>query len=218
VELGGTDQLWNLLMGRDVMREYGLEPQVVLTTPLLVGLDGVEKMSKSLDNAIGVDEAPGQIYGKLMSISDQMMWDYMLLLTDLDETAVAERRKAVEGGSLHPKEVKMQLARRVVAWLHGEEEATGAEAEFEKVFSKGEDPGQAEEFSLPAGETVRVIDSVILAGFAQSKGEARRLVRGGSVYLDGERVTDECQELEGEPGTCRLLRVGRHRFARLRFP
>jgi len=218
VELGGTDQLWNLLMGRDVMREYGLEPQVVLTTPLLVGLDGVEKMSKSLGNAIGVDEEPGQIYGKLMSVSDEMMWDYMLLLTGLEKVAVEERRRAVAGGSLHPKEVKMSLARRVVAWLHGEEAAGQAEREFERVFSRREDPGEAEEVAVPAGETVRVIDAVMLAGFAGSRGEARRLVRGGSVYLDGERVGDECQELEGAPGTCRLLRVGRHRFARLRFP
>lgn len=217
VELGGTDQLWNLLMGRDVMREYGLEPQVVVTVPLLVGLDGTEKMSKSLGNAIGVEEPPGEIYGKIMSVSDDMMWDYLLLLTGMAEMEVESRRDAVKEGTLHPKAVKMELARRVVAELHDDEAARSAEEEFERVFSRKEDPSELEEVALPARGRVGVIDAILRAGFARSRSEARRLVRGGGVYLDDERVTEETTEVRVEAGAAVLLRVGRHRFARLVF-
>ncbi|HSM50139.1 MAG TPA: tyrosine--tRNA ligase, partial [Thermoanaerobaculia bacterium] len=187
VELGGHDQIFNLLVGRDLMKEEGLEPQVVLTVPLLVGLDGHDKMSKSLGNAIAVEDPAQEIYGRTMSIPDALMWDWYLLLTDLEETEIARRRREVEAGRLHPKGVKQELARHLVAGYHGEDAAREAEAEFERVFAGGGLPDEVPEIALPGGRPLAAL--LAEAGLAPSRNEARRLVEQGAVTVDGERAT-----------------------------
>lgn len=214
VELGGYDQLLNLLVGRDLMKEEGLEPQVVLTTPLLVGTDGTEKMSKSLGNAIAVEDPPREVYGKTMSIPDSLMWDWYLLLTDLPEAEIQARRSRVEAGDLHPKGVKQELARHLVAQFHGAEAARQAEEEFEKVFAAGGVPDEVPEKDLPGTWTLTKL--LPAAGLAESNGEARRLIQQGAVAVDGERVDDPFRELapRAEPY---LFKVGKRRFARVRL-
>ncbi len=151
VELGGTDQLFNLLIGRDIQREYGLEPQVIITTPLLEGLDGVQKMSKSLGNYVGIMEPPFEMFGKLMSIPDHLMWKYYELLTDYPLAEIERMKEAVEAERLHPKEVKMNLAFLIVSQYHSEEEAKRAREEFERVFSKRELPSEMETYEITSG-------------------------------------------------------------------
>jgi tyrosyl-tRNA synthetase len=216
VELGGTDQLFNLNVGRDIMPEYGLEPQIVMTTPLLVGVDGVDKMSKSLGNTIGVEDPPREMFGRVMSISDALMWTYYTLLTDLSEAEIAALRRRVEAGEVHPKRAKADLARRLITDFHSAPEAVAAEEEFERVFAAGGLPDEIEERTLPAGDRGTWLPRVLVAlGAAASNGEARRLIRGGGVYVDGERVQGEDRELR-PPGPY-LLQVGKRRFFRVRF-
>lgn len=214
VELGGHDQIFNLLVGRDLMKEEGLEPQVVLTVPLLVGTDGTEKMSKSLGNAIAVEDTPKDVYGKTMSIPDELMWNWYLLLTSLSESELAERRRQVEAGELHPKAVKQELARRLVADFHGEEAALQAEAEFEKVFAGGGVPDEVEERELEGSWALPKL--LAAAGLAASNGEARRLVQQGAVSIDGERAGDPNLDLFPRPEPY-LFKVGKRRFARIRL-
>jgi tyrosyl-tRNA synthetase len=212
VELGGTDQLFNLLVGRQLMKERGLEPQVVLTIPLLVGLDGVEKMSKSLGNAIAVDDPPREIYGRTMSIPDSLLWDWLTLVTDLPEAEIADRRRRCESGELNPKVVKMELARRLVAQFQGEAAAAEAQAEFEAVFAAGGVPGDVPTIEVAGGAPLQAL--IAAAGLAPSKSEARRLIGQGAVTVDGEKLTDPFTELaaRGEPY---LFKVGKRRWARL---
>ncbi len=213
VELGGHDQIFNLLVGRDLMRERGLEPQVVLTVPLLVGVDGVDKMSKSLGNAIGLADPARETYGRTMSIPDMLLWDWLLLLTDLPDEELAARRAAVEAGTLNPKQVKQELARFLVARYHGREAAAAAEAEFENVFSGGGVPDEVLEIEVASP---RVLTALLAdAGLAPSRNEARRLVLQGAVSVDGRRRHDPNETLpaRAEPY---LFRVGKRRFARVR--
>ena len=213
VELGGTDQLFNLLLGRDLMREEGMEPQVVMTVPLLVGTDGVEKMSKSLGNAIGVNEPPGEMYGKVMSISDETMWSYFLLLTDDLPDAIEEKKR-----TLHPMEAKKALARGIVSRYHGDEAAKEAEAEFVRVFSRREDPARYEEIVLPAGDAPDPLPKILAeAGLASSNAEARRLIGSGAVDVDDVRAADPKLPIPRTRGTEVRLRVGKHRFAKVVF-
>ena len=215
VELGGTDQLFNLLVGRDLMRAEGLEPQVVMTVPLLVGLDGVEKMSKSLGNAIGIQEPPAEIYGKLMSIPDRLIWSYYELLTDVPAVEIAARRGHTETGKENPRSAKADLARIVTAQFHGVEAASRAEEDFRRAFSRGELPEEIEQTELPAGETsaARVL---VAAGLAASMREARRKIVEGAlaVYEAGEPrvVKDPEERLDTSQQT--ILRLGR-RFRRI---
>lgn len=213
VELGGTDQLFNLLVGRDLMKEEGLEPQVVLTVPLLVGTDGVEKMSKSLGNAIAFEDPAQEIYGKTMSIPDALMWDWLLLLTGMPGDEIAARRRKVEAGELHPKAIKQELARRLVADHRGEAAARAAEEEFERVFAAGGVPDDVPEIAATAGQPL--LKLLAAAGLAASNGEARRLIEQGAVTIDGDRAGDPFLELapRAEPY---LIKVGKRRFARLR--
>lgn len=213
VELGGHDQIFNLLVGRDLMRERGMEPQVVLTVPLLVGLDGSEKMSKSLGNAVGLEEPAREIYGKTMSIADAQMWDWYLLLTDLPEGEIEDRRRRVAAGALHPKEVKKELARSLAARYHGAEAAAEAEAEFEAVFARGGVPDEVPEVRLTSSLPLSKL--LAAAGLAASNSEARRLIDQGAVSIDGERASDPYLELasRSEPYLCK---VGKRRFARVR--
>jgi tyrosyl-tRNA synthetase len=209
VELGGTDQLFNLLVGRDLMREEGLEPQVVLTLPLLVGLDGTEKMSKSLGNAIGVQEPPSEIYGKLMSIPDSLLWQYYELLTDVPAAEIAAKKKAIEAGA-NPRDAKAALARNITAQFHGNEAAVKAEEDFRRAFSRGEIPEDIETSELSPAEPAAARVLVAL-GLAASMREARRKVAEGalSLYADGQARTvknpDEALDVSGEV----ILRLGR---------
>jgi tyrosyl-tRNA synthetase len=193
VELGGTDQLFNLNVGRDLMPAYGLEPQVVMTTPLLEGLDGVEKMSKSLGNYVGVTEAPAEMFGKLMSISDELMWKYYTLLTDLSPDQVLQLRGRVSSGEVHPKHAKVELAKRIVSDFHGVPAADAAAEEFERRFAKGEiDEATLPVVvvSLPAEGWKSIARVIVDAGLAASSSEATRKVQQGGVKINRERVSD----------------------------
>ena len=188
VELGGTDQTFNLLVGRRIMSTYGLEPQVIMTTPLLEGLDGVEKMSKSLGNYIGIDEAPGEIFGKVMSISDDLMWKYMELCTDLSMAEIGAIRSDVASGSLHPMKAKAGLALRIVADFHGKKAGDDAAAEFARVFSHRETPEQIEEFEIP--DSLRLDEFLKVSGITTSNTQARALISAGAVTVDGKTIDD----------------------------
>jgi tyrosyl-tRNA synthetase len=215
VELGGTDQLFNLLVGRDLMREEGLEPQVVMTLPLLVGLDGVEKMSKSLGNAIGIQEPPAEIYGKLMSIPDRLLWSYYELLTDVPAEETARRRRAIETREENPRDAKADLARLVTAQFHGADAAARAEEDFRKAFTKGEVPEEIETTELPAAEpsAARVL---VAARLAASMREARRKIAEGalSVYDASEPRVVRDPEERLDTSRAATLRLGR-RFRRI---
>ena len=216
VELGGTDQLFNLNVGRDLMPGYGLEAQVVMTTPLLEGLDGVEKMSKSLGNYIGVTESADEMFGKLMSISDALMWRYFLLLTDDTSEAIAARQARVNAGEEHPKAVKGQLARQIVADFHGAAAAQAAAEAFEARFTRGEIDVESlplVEVSL-GDEGVTLARLLVHAGFAASTSEASRKVQQGGVSVDDVRASSPTQRFLSHGQL--VLRVGR-RAVRLRL-
>jgi len=218
VELGGTDQTFNLLVGRRIMREYGMEPQVILTTPILEGLDGVEKMSKSLGNYVGVEDPPGEMFGKLMSIADPLMWRYWELLTDASEDEIRRLREGVDAGESHPRRVKADLAIRIVGDFHGVEAAKEAEAEFDRVFRERENPTDVEEVSLPCRpEKVYVPALLVDLGISKSRGEARRLIEGGGLSFDGARVADANAEIDASAPVSILIKAGKRRFVRASF-
>ncbi|HEX7420402.1 MAG TPA: tyrosine--tRNA ligase, partial [Thermoanaerobaculia bacterium] len=183
VEMGGTDQLFNLLVGRDLMREYALEPQVVITMPLLEGTDGIEKMSKSLGNYIGINESPGQIFGKIMSISDDLMWKYYVLCTDLTPAQIEAKKKG------HPMDAKRELAKSIITDFHDAAAAEAAEQEFRRVFSERQVPADIEEKELPASAEPQLVSKVVTAaGLAPSSKEAQRLIAQGGVLVDDVKV------------------------------
>jgi len=208
VELGGSDQRFNLLVGRAIQEAYGQEPQVILTMPLLIGTDGVRKMSKSWGNYIGIAEPPEEQFGKLMAIPDELMPQYFRLLTDIEWEEVAH---------LHPKEAKKRLAWTVVASLHGVEEADRAQAHFERVFEEERPPERLPEVSVghlvDAEGMADVASLLVAAGLVASKSEARRLLVQGGIWVDGEKLPADQQRIRVRPGM--ILRVGRRRFARL---
>ena len=210
VELGGTDQLFNLNVGRDIMPAYGIEPQIVMTTPLLEGLDGVEKMSKSSGNYIGITDPPGEMFGKLMSISDDLMWRYYPLLTTMGEAEVAGLRARVERGEVHPKQAKADLARRIVGDFHSREAAEDAAKEFERVHGRGELPSDIRDLVVDfGGEPEKALARIIAdGGFAASASEAARKIGQGGVRLGGQRVADPRHRL-GPAGLPVVLQVGR---------
>lgn len=217
VEMGGTDQKFNLLVGRDLQREYGQEPQVIITMPLLVGLDGVQKMSKSLNNYIGIDEPPREILGKVMSISDELMYLYFNLVTDVPVDEIESFRKGVQKGEIHPRNLKMRLAKDICAQFYDQETADKAETEFNKIFVKKDLPDEIESFSVPGAEIkdgkIWLVKIMVLAGLAKSNGEARRLIHGGGVYLDNEKIIDEDFELALPRES--ILKVGKRRFLKI---
>ncbi len=217
VELGGTDQLFNLNVGRDIMPGYGLEAQIVMTTPLLEGLDGVEKMSKSLGNYVGVTDSPSEMFGKLMSVSDDLMWRYYLLLTDLTENEISAKRAQVASAALHPKQAKIELATRITSDFHSAEAAAEAAQDFDARFRRGELPTHAlaeVEVPLSDGE-MSVSKLVTLAGLASSSSEATRKIQQGGVKLDREKVTDIKARVAAARGAV-ILEVGR-RVVRVKF-
>lgn len=218
VEMGGTDQKVNLLVGRDIQREYGQNPQVLIMMPLLEGLDGVEKMSKSLGNYVGIDEEPQEIYGKIMSISDQLMWRYYELLTDLSNEEIRKLRADVDQGREHPMRVKGRLAFQIVSDFHSEEAARQAEQHFNLVFQKGQHPEDMPEFEFETGSgPLPLADVMLRTRFAASKSEARRLIRQGAVSIDRDRVSDPMTVLSAREKPTFVLRVGRRKFGRVRL-
>ncbi|NIA08978.1 MAG: tyrosine--tRNA ligase [Nitrospiraceae bacterium] len=213
VELGGTDQKFNLLVGRHIQREYGQRPQVVLTMPLLEGLDGVQKMSKSLGNYVGINELPQDMFGKLMSISDEMMFRYLELLSSHDMQEIQGLREGITLGHLHPKDVKMDLAGELVARFHGAQAAEAARAGFEAQFSKRQVPEDILEFHLsPDTQTVYLPKLLKEAALVKSTSEARRLIRQGAVSIDGTKIGSEEIEFHGAEV---ILKIGKRRFLRI---
>ena len=214
VELGGTDQTFNLLVGRELQPEFNQKPQSVFTVPLLVGTDGV-KMSKSQGNYIALNDSPHDMYGKVMSITDPLVGDYFELLTDVSDEELSAIRKAVAKGSAGARDAKMRLAREIVLQFHGTEAADEAEDQFRRVFSKRERPDQAREFAVAFNEshTIEIDLSQVLvdAGAVASKAEVRRLVSQGAVESDGSRLGD--LRVSVRPGA--VIRVGKHRFVRI---
>ncbi|KGO35642.1 MAG: tyrosine--tRNA ligase [Desulfoprunum sp.] len=215
VELGGTDQLFNVLMGRDLQRSRGQEPQVVLTLPLLEGLDGVNKMSKSLGNYIGITESADSIYGKVLSISDDLMFRYYDLLSDLGRSEIAALKAKLANGEVHPKEVKKRLARELTARFYSPAAAVMAEENFEKVFQKGGLPDVIPEVRLAANGEIWVPQLLVDAGLVTSTSDGRRMIQQGAVSLDGERVGD--QGLKVQAAGEILIKVGKRRFCRVFF-
>ena len=218
VELGGTDQLFNLLVGRDLMGKLGLPPQIVMTLPLLEGLDGIDKMSKSLGNYVAVEDPPEEMFGKLMSVSDPLMWRYWTLLTDLGPGEVTSLQRSVTSGARHPMEVKFLLARTITADFHGSQAASDAEARFRAVHQRRETPEDVVEITLPASdEPPQLVRLLVSAGLSPSNSEARRLLQQGGVRLDGEVVGDTFATVAARAGSSHLVQVGKRRFARITF-
>ena len=216
VELGGTDQLFNLNVGRDIMPSFGVEAQVVLTTPLLVGLDGVEKMSKSTGNYVGITEAPNEMFGKLMSISDELMWSYYELLTDEAAPKIDDMRAQVAAGTLHPKQAKVDLGKRIIADFHSVEAAVSAAEEFERRFAKGALPSDLSEREIAIPDTGERLTRVMIeCGFADSSSSAMRLIDQGSVRIDGARVEDRWLRVAADENPF-VLKVGKRKVMRIR--
>ena len=213
VELGGTDQKFNLLVGRDIQREYGQDPQVTLTMPILPGTDGVEKMSKSLDNYIGISEEPGQMYGKTLSIPDTLIYDYMLLATTMPASEIADVRVQFDKGTANPRDLKRRLAREIVALYHSAAAATAAEEEFDRIFIRKDMPDEIPEVRLPASAAAGILQVLTDTGMASSKGEARRLIEQGGVSVDGQRVTDQSATIDISHGV--IIKVGKRKFMRV---
>lgn len=227
VELGGTDQKFNLLMGRNLQREYKQEAQVAVIMPLLEGTDGVQKMSKSLGNYIGINEPPSEIFGKVMSISDNLMWRYFELLTDLTLEEIAALRESTKSGERNPRDIKVELAKRIIADFHSKEDAIRAEEEFVRIFRNKQAPSEIEERTVPAGNW-NLPRLLVETGLATSVGEARRLIEQGGVYLEGERCTIvntvlplrpnkpgfDLEVNQGKPSVD--IQIGKRRFLRVR--
>ena len=216
VELGGTDQLFNLLMGRDLQRSKGQEPQVVLTMPLLEGLDGVNKMSKSLGNYIGISESADDIFGKVLSVSDELMFRYYELLSDLSIDEINVLKQDMEQGRIHPKAVKVQLAKELVARFHSPEAAEAAEKNFEQVFAQHELPDDIPEKEVTVeGDSIWLPKLLLEAELVKSTSDGRRMVKQNAVSVDGDKVTDVNAELAATGEV--LLKVGKRRFCKVSF-
>ena len=214
IELGGTDQKFNLLVGRELQKQYGLEPQIVLTVPLLEGLDGIQKMSKSLGNSVGITESPVEMYGKLMSISDELMWRYFELLSFRPLTDIRGLQEEVAAGA-NPRDVKYQLAHEIVERFHSPNDAAKAHQSFVNQFQRGEVPDDIAEVDIDnQGKDMPVANVIKSAGLAGSTSEVYRLMAQGAVRIDGERVTDH--KLTIKIGVSTLFQVGKRRFARIR--
>ena len=241
VELGATEQKFNMLVHREIQREFGQVPEVVMTMPILVGLDGERKMSKSLGNYVGITEAPGQMFGKIMSISDELMWSYYELLTDFGSREVLRIREEVRAGTMHPMSAKMQLAHVIIAGFHGEDAANKAKDEFQRVFRDRQAPSDVTEHRirlLPGGSVmlskqhgdtrssvtlpstqlpnpIRWTKLLVSLGVLESNSEAERLLKGGGFEIDGNRVDDVKREIDLSKPSEFLLRAGKKKFLRI---
>ncbi|MCP4704785.1 MAG: tyrosine--tRNA ligase, partial [candidate division Zixibacteria bacterium] len=215
VEIGATEQKFNLLTGRDIQQDYGIEPQLVLTTPVLVGLDGHQRMSKSIGNYIGIDESAKEIFGKVMSISDNMIYSYYELVTDISSNRLAEIKEQLKDKNNNPMSLKKELGETLVTMYHSAEEGKGAREEFERVFSKHELPDDIPEFDCSTyDKQVWIVKILTESKLAKSNGEARRLIKGGGVSIDGEKISDDNLELDIKNDM--LLKVGKRRFLKLK--
>lgn len=218
IELGGTDQKFNLLMGRILQKEYGQEPQIAMMMPILEGLDGVQKMSKSLGNYIGINESPEEMYGKTMSIPDELMLRYFELVTPISIEELQEIKQGLENGTLHPRDAKMRLAREIVTTYHGQEAAKAAEEHFKKVFQKHELPDDIPEIILNDPELKNGIwlpRLLVKIKLASSTSEARRLITQGAVKINGKKETDPGAQVI--PASGMIIQVGKRRFAKLKI-
>ncbi len=214
IELGGTDQKFNLLVGRDIQREYGQQPQAILTMPILAGTDGVEKMSKSLDNYIGLSESPQQIFGKTLRIPDSLIESYFVLASDVSNEDLASIRKTLSNPKANPRDLKRRLARTLVQMYHNEESARKAEEEFDRIFIDKSTPDEIAEFQLSAENAGQTVVSLLtLAQLAGSRSDARRLIEQGGVSIDGERVTDLNAPLPSKKEF--VVKVGKRKFLRI---
>ena len=213
VELGGTDQKFNLLVGRDIQREFAIEPQVILTMPILPGTDGVEKMSKSLDNYIGISDTPREMYGRTLRIPDPLILQYFELVTDLPSAQITEVREQLAHSGVNPRDVKRRLARTIVRMYHTETAAVQAEEEFDRIFIQKAVPDEVEEFRLDSGDADNILSLLVATKLAASRTEARRLVDQGGVSIEGERVTNANGPLPSSREF--VLKVGKRRFLRV---
>jgi len=215
VELGGTDQKFNLLVGRDIQREYGIEPQIAITTPLLPGTDGVEKMSKSLENYIGIDEPAQEMYGKTLSIPDTLIYDYFTLTTAVPGDQLAQIKEQFENQRVNPRNLKRRLARELVTLYHSSEAAASAEKEFDRIFVNKDMPAEISEAALPVPNGgINIIRLLTETNLASSNNIARRLIEQGGVSVDGKRISDQYQIITLE--TSIVLKVGKRHFLRVR--
>ncbi len=209
IELGGSDQKFNLLVGRDLQKQAGMEPQVILTMPLLEGLDGVQKMSKSLDNYIGIDESPDSMFGKIMSISDELMWRYLELLSFETLETIGSWKREVKDGE-NPRNIKFRLAEEIITRFHSKEQAKQAQQNFVDRFAKNQTPDEMDEFTFPRG--IRIANLLKDSNLASSTSEAFRMIKQGAAKIDGEKITNK--DLEPQVGTA-VYQVGKRKFARV---
>lgn len=215
IELGGTDQKFNLLVGRDIQREYNLEPQVILTMPLLVGTDGVEKMSKSLGNYIAITDTADEMYGKTLSIPDTLIYNYFVLATDVTDHELKNIKEQLESKSVNPRDLKRKLAKHIVTLYHDHDAALQAEENFDRVFVRKETPEEIEEIVVPnSGSQLTAFQLLVKIGAAKSNGEARRLITQGGVLIDGSKVLDP--NVQVNLSTPFILKVGKRKFYRIR--
>lgn len=213
VELGGTDQKFNLLVGRDIQREFGVEPQVILTMPLLVGTDGVEKMSKSYNNYIGISESPKEMFGKTLSIPDELIYTYFELATNIQNKELEDIKLKLDKKNVNPRDLKRHLAKVLITMYHNKKAAEEAEAEFDKIFIQKQVPDDIPEFRIDNGTEIGILDLLVKVNFATSKGEARRLVVQGGVSLDGEKLTDINAQIKIDKIT--VLKAGKRKFIKI---
>lgn len=207
IELGGTDQKFNLLVGRDLLRQYGKQAQVAVTMPIIEGLDGVQKMSKSLGNYVGISESPKDMFGKLMSITDELMFRYYTLLSDMSLADIEKMKKDIETGDFHPMQAKKNLAKEIVTRYHGSQAGIDAEEEFVRIFSNRNTPTDIQEYKISGN----FLDIILALNFASSKSEARRLAEQGGVHFENEKIYD----LTITPDHEGILKVGKRKFAKL---
>lgn len=207
IELGGTDQKFNLLVGRDLLRQYGKQAQIAITMPIIEGLDGVQKMSKSLGNYVGISESPKDMFGKLMSITDELMFRYYTLLSDMSLADIEKMKKDIETGDFHPMQAKKNLAREIVTRYHGAQAGLYAEEEFVRIFSNRNTPTDIQEYKISGN----FLDIILALNFASSKSEARRLAEQGGVHFENEKIYD----LTITPDHEGILKVGKRKFAKL---
>jgi tyrosyl-tRNA synthetase len=215
VELGGTDQKFNLLVGRDIQREFGMEPQVILTMPLIVGTDGIEKMSKSYNNYIGISESPKEIFGKTLSIPDNIIANYYELATDVSNEELDNIKQQLNDPSVNPRNIKRNLAKKLVAMYHDTNAADEAEEEFDRIFIKKEIPDEVPEFIWNQGNEAGILDLLTITNLAPSKGEARRLVLQGGVSIDTIKVDDINAIIDIKDNS--ILKVGKRKFIRIKL-
>jgi tyrosyl-tRNA synthetase len=214
VELGGTDQKFNLLVGRDIQREFGMEPQVILTMPLIVGTDGVEKMSKSYNNYIGISDSPKEIFGKTLSIPDSLIYNYFELATDVPNEELTDIKNQLNDPSVNPRNLKRNLAKAIVRMYHNQKAANEAEEEFDRIFIKKEMPDEIPEFNWNSGAQSGILDLLTITNLAPSKGEARRLVLQGGVSIDGVKIEDINATIDIKNDS--VIKVGKRKFIKIK--